>query len=221
MEQKPDRENPTQGRELLLGVTGGIATGKTTVARLLEEKGAPIIDFDVLAREVVEPDRPAWKQIVAYFGEQVLQEDRALDRKKLSGIVFSDPEKKKKLEGFTHPMIGRVYIQRLTEIVARDPEAIVQVVVPLLLEVNMQHLFHKILLVYAPRKVQIERLTKRDGISTMEAEKIVASQLPIDEKVGYADFVIRNEGDLARTREQVDRLWLDLRKIQGEKRARG
>lgn len=205
---------------LLLGVTGGIASGKSVVARMLEEKGAPVIDFDVLAREVVEPDKPAWKQIVAYFGEQVLQEDRTLDRKKLSGIVFSDLEKKKKLESFTHPQIGLAFVQRLNEITEQDPEAVVQVVVPLLLEVNMQHLFHKILVVYVPRHVQIERLMQRDGISREEAETIVASQLPIDEKPGYADFVIRNEGDLERTREQVDRLWQDLKRVQEQERSR-
>jgi len=204
---------------LLLGVTGGIASGKSTVARMLEEKGAPIIDFDVLAREVVEPDQPAWKQIVAFFGEQVLQEDRALDRKKLSDIVFSDLEKKKKLESFTHPAIGLLFVQRLEEIAARDPDAVVQVVVPLLVEVNMQYLFHKNLLVYVPREMQIDRLARRDGITREAAEKIVASQIPIDEKVGYADFVIRNEGDLGETRKEVDRLWETLQRLQREKKA--
>ena len=217
-----DRLEHVRGKDnrLLLGVTGGIASGKSVVARMLEEKGAPIIDFDVLAREVVEPEKPAWKQIVAYFGEEVLQEDRTLDRKKLSGIVFSDLEKKKKLESFTHPQIGFAFVQRLGEITERDPDAVVQVVVPLLLEVNMQHLFHKILVVYAPRRVQIERLMQRDGISRQEAETIVASQLPIDEKPGHADFVIHNEGDLERTKEQVDKLWVDLKRIQEEKRSR-
>ena len=95
---------------LLLGVTGGIATGKSTVVNMLRELGAPIIDFDVLAREVVEPEKPAWKDIVAYFGEQVLQEDRQLDRKKLSDIVFRDFEKRKKLESFTHPRIFEAFI---------------------------------------------------------------------------------------------------------------
>jgi len=204
---------------LLLGVTGGIASGKSTVARMLEEKGAPIIDFDVLAREVVEPDRPAWKQIVAYFGEQVLTEDRTLDRKKLSGIVFADLEKKKKLESFTHPQIGLLFLERLGEITAKDPDAIVQVVVPLLIEVNMQYLFHKILVVHIPPDVQIRRLMERDGISRQEAQTIASSQIPIDEKVGYADFVIRNHASLAETRAQVDRLWEDLKRLQEERKA--
>jgi len=218
METWTDWENLTRSKELLLGVTGGIASGKSTVARMLEEKGAPTIDFDVLAREVVEPDQPAWKQIVDYFGEQVLQEDRTLDRKKLSGIVFSDLEKKKKLESFTHPMIGLVFVQRLNEITERDPDAIVQVVIPLLVEANMQYMFHKVLVVHIPREVQIERLMKRDKISRDEAETIEASQMPIDEKVGYADFVIHNEGDLDKTQQEVDRLWEDLKNLQKKRR---
>ncbi len=203
---------------LLLGVTGGIASGKTTVARMLEEKGAPIIDFDVLARDVVEPDQPAWKQIVAYFGEQVLLEDRTLDRKKLSGIVFTDLEKKKKLEGFTHPQIGILFLQQINEITEKDPDAIVQVVIPLLLEVSMQYMFHKILVVHVPHEMQIERLMGRDGIPREEAETIAASQLPIDEKVGYADFVIRNDASLEETQKQVDKLWEDLKRLQKERK---
>jgi len=205
---------------LLLGVTGGIASGKTTVARMLEEKGAPIIDFDVLAREVVEPDQPAWKQIVAYFGEQVLQEDRSLDRKKLSGIVFADLEKKKKLEGFTHPKIGLLFLQRLEAITAKDPDAIVQVVIPLLVEVNMQYMFHKILMVHIPAGMQLERLMKRDGIPREEAETIMASQMPIDEKVGFADFVIRNDTSLEETRNRVDDLWEELKQVQKERKGK-
>jgi len=206
-------------RRLLLGVTGGIASGKTAVAEMLEELGAPIIDFDVLARQVVEPGRPAYREIVSFFGEQVLQEDRTLDRKKLSRLVFQDLEKRKKLESFTHPQIGMEFIRRANEIAAGNPDAIIQVAVPLLIEVNMQHLFHKILVIHVPRETQIERLMLRDGIGREEAESILAAQLPIDEKIGYADFVIRNEGSLEETRKQVQALWDSLRKLQAERRS--
>jgi dephospho-CoA kinase len=204
---------------LLLGVTGGIASGKSTVARMLEELGAPIIDFDVLAREVVAPGMPAWKEIVEYFGKQVLQEDGDLDRKKLSEIVFRDMEKRKKLESFTHPRIGAEFVKRVSEISAKDPNAIIQVVVPLLLELNLQYQFHKILVVHIPQEMQVERLSKRDGISLEAAANILKSQLPIDEKVGYADFVIHNEGSLEKTREQVSELWKTLKEIQTRKAA--
>jgi dephospho-CoA kinase len=199
---------------LILGVTGGIATGKTTVASMLEELGAPIIDFDVLARRVVEPNKPAWKDIVAYFGQEILLEDRTLDRKKLSGVVFRDAEKRRKLEGFIHPRTGDEYAEEVNRITAVDPNAIIQAVIPLLFEADMQGMFEKILLVYAPRQTQIERLVLRDKISEEEAARILDAQLPIDEKVGLADFTINNEKGLDRTRKQVEDLWEKLTKIQ-------
>ena len=201
---------------LLLGVTGGIASGKTTVANMLEELGAPIIDFDVIAREVVEPEQPALKEIVDYFGKQVLEESGTLDRKKLSDIVFRDFEKRKKLESFTHPRINEAFVKQVNEIAAEDPGAIIQVVVPLLIELNLQYIFHKNLVVYIPPEQQVERLAERDGISIEEAANILKAQLPIDEKVGYGDFVIHNDKTLEETRTQVEDLWEKLKKIQSE-----
>ncbi len=201
---------------LLLGVTGGIATGKSTVAAMLEEMGAPIIDFDILARQVVEPEKPAWKEIVAFFGEQILEEDQTIDRKKLSEIVFNDLEKRKKLEGFTHPQIAVEFIQRVNEITANDPNAIIQVVIPLLIEINSTYMFHKILVVYTSSETQIERLALRDGISKDEAANILKAQLPIEEKLGYADFVINNEKSLEDSKKQAEDLWKQLKKIQQE-----
>jgi len=198
-------------------VTGGIATGKSTVSKMLEEMGAPLIDFDVLARQVVEPGKPAWKEIVDYFGRQVLQEDETIDRKKLSNVVFRDIEKRKKLEGFTHPRIFEAFHEQVDEISARTVEPVIQVSIPLLIELNLQYRFHKLLLVYAPREVQIERLMKRDGIGREAAETILKAQVPIDEKVGFADFVIHNEGTVEETRRQVQRVWEELKKEQKRK----
>jgi dephospho-CoA kinase len=214
-----DQMEAIRGKDnrLLLGVTGGIATGKTTVVNMLKELGAPVIDFDVLARQVVEPEKPAWKEIVAYFGEQVLQEDKQLDRKKLSDIVFQDLEKRKKLESFTHPRIHAEFMKQLSEIVEKDPDSIVQVDVPLLIELNLQYIYHKTLVVYIPEEKQIERLMKREGISKEEAGNRLKAQLHIDEKVGYADFVIHNDKSLEETRRQVEELWQKLKKIQKER----
>ncbi len=214
-----DQLNAIKGNDgrLLLGVTGGIAGGKTTVANMLKEKGAPIIDFDVLARTVVEPEKPAWKEIVGYFGRQVLLDDGTLDRKKLSDIVFSDLEKRKKLENFTHSQIATEFISQLEEITAKNPDAIIQVVVPLLIEINMQYMFDKLLVVYVPVETQVERLATRDGISRDAAANLVSSQLPIEEKVGYADFVIDNEASLDKTKKQIENLWTTLTTIQKEK----
>ena len=198
-------------KRILLGVTGGIASGKSTVARMLEELGAPIIDFDLLSRVVVEPEKPAWQEIVSYFGEQVLLPDKTLDRKKLSEIVFRDPEKRKKLEGFTHPRIHQEFVRLVQEYTARDPEVIIQAVIPLLIEAGLQYLFHKLLLVYIPQEDQVRRLMDRDKVSRETAQSILAAQLPIDEKKAYADFIIDNSGSLEETQKQVKEVWQKLK----------
>lgn len=201
---------------LLLGVTGGVGSGKTAVAHMLEELGAATIDFDVLSRLVVEPGKPAWKEIVAYFGEQVLLEDKSLNRKKLAEIVFRDIEKRKKLESFIHPRVHEEFVRLVKEYAAKDPNVIIQAVVPLLLELNLQYLFHKLLVVYIPEEVQIERLMERDRISREMAADMLRSQWPIEEKKGYADFIVDNSGPLEETRRQVKEIWEKLRKIQKE-----
>ena len=197
---------------MLLAVTGGIATGKSTVSRVLQELGAPLIDFDLLARQVVEPGKPAWKEIVDYFGKEVIQADGRIDRKRLSEIVFQDVEKRKKLESFTHPRIFEEFDRQVNEIASKDPNAIIQAGVPLLIELSLQDRFDKVLVVYAPQETQIARLMKRDRIGRQAAMNILKAQLSIDEKVHYADFVIRNEGSLEETRKQVEAVWQELKK---------
>ena len=202
---------------LLVGVTGSIATGKSTVAAMLEELGARTIDFDVLSRLVVEPDKPAWQDIVAYFGEQILAEDRTLDRNKLREIVFQDLEKKKKLESFQHPRIYEEFIKQVEQYASEDPHAIIQAVVPLLIEVNMQSFFHNLIMVFASEEIQKKRLMKRDGSSEEMAMNMIRSQLSAEEKKGYCDLIIDNSGSLEQTRRQVEELWHRLKKIQGER----
>lgn len=199
---------------MILGVTGGIGSGKSTVARMLQEFGAPGVDFDLIARQVVEPGKPAFKEIIAFFGEKVLQKEGGLDRKKLADIVFQDESERKTLEKITHPRIVGAFLDQVREITKRDPHAIIQAVIPLLFEANLRHLVHKVLLVYIPREMQIERLMKRDGICREAAENILKAQWPIDAKPGYADFVIHNEGTLEETRKQVEAVWEELKKCQ-------
>jgi dephospho-CoA kinase len=205
---------------LLLGVTGSIATGKTTVAAMLEELGARTIDFDVLSRVVVEPGKPAWNDIVAYFGEQVLNEDKTLDRDKLREIVFKNLEEKKKLEGFLHPRIGEEFIRLVEKYAGEDPDAIIQAVVPLLIEVNMHPLFHNILMVYASEEEQKRRLMVRDDCTEEMAMNMIRSQLSVDEKKGYCDLIVDNSGTQENTRKQVKKLWETLKKIQQERKER-
>ena len=202
---------------LLLGVTGCIATGKTAVANMLEELGAPIIDFDVLSRVVVEPDKPAWKDIVSFFGEQVLLEDRTLDRDKLREIVFRDMEKRKKLESFIHPKIGEEFTRLVEQYANEKPNAIIQVVIPLLFETNMHPIFHHLLMVYAPEEVQIKRLMERDGITEEMAMNMIRSQISVEEKKGYCDLIIDNSGSLEETRKKVEELWEKLKTIQNDR----
>jgi len=204
---------------LLLGVTGGIASGKTTVANMLAELGAHIVDFDLIARKVVEPGQPALREIVDYFGTQVLQEDGTLDRKKLSEIVFRDMEKRKKLESFIHPRMGQEVLRQVNELAGKDPEAVIQMVVPLMIELNLQYQCHKLLVVYVPQEVQLQRLMERDKITRDQAMAMLKAQLPIEEKLGYADFVIRNDGPLEETRKQVRELWARLKEIQSHGKA--
>jgi len=199
---------------LVIGLTGGIASGKTTVSDMLEELGAPLIDFDHLARHVVEPGTPALASITDYFGRQVLGKDSRLDRKKLSDIIFKDFEKRKKLESFTHPAIFEAFFQKVDEITANTPDAIIQASIPLLVELNLQFLFDKLILVYISPEKQVERLALRDKISKAEATNILKSQLSIDEKVAYADFVINNEKSVEETKKQVNKVWHELKKIQ-------
>jgi len=199
---------------LILGITGGIASGKSTVAEMMRGFGAPVIDFDLLAREVVEPEKPAWKDIVACFGARVLRKNGSLDRKKLSRLVFHDPEKRKKLESITHPLIADLYLSRIRKIARKDPHAVVLAVIPLLFETHLEDLVHKILVVYIPREMQAERLMKRDAISREQAENILKAQLPIDVKMENADFVIRNEKGLEETRKQVADLWQVITRLR-------
>jgi len=201
---------PTKTDPFVLGVTGGIASGKSTVSDILRELGAPLIDFDVLARRVVEPGRPALQSIAAHFGKEVLHANGTLDREKMSALVFNDPDARRKLEEFTHAPIFAEYRRQVSRLATEYPGAIIQAGVPLLLEMNRQTLFTKVLLVYASPAQQIARLTTRDGISETAARKILAAQLPIDEKVKLADYVIDNSGTEAETRHQVHELWLKL-----------
>lgn len=201
-----------------MGVTGGVASGKTTVARMIADLGAPTIDFDLLSRSVVEPHKPAWKDILAYFGRKVLLADETLDRRKIAQIVFRDPAQRRKLESFIHPRIFDEYARRVKDIAAEDPRAIVQVVVPLLFETKIEHFFDKIILVYIPRAMQAERLIKRDGISRPMAENIIKAQRPIEKKRNYADFVVDNSGTLGETKRQVQAVWRELKRMQKERR---
>jgi len=201
-------------KPFVLGLTGGVATGKTVVAEMFETFGAKTIDFDTLSRIVVEPGKPAWNEIVAFFGQRVLRPDTTLDRKKLAEIVFRDTQKRKTLESFVHPRVAEEFTRAATEYAGESPDTVIQAVVPLLFETNMQSVFDRVVVVYAPEEVQIERVVERDGINRDAAADMISSQWPIEDKKSRGDFVIDNSGSLGETRKQVEIVWTELKRIQ-------
>ncbi len=201
---------------LIVGLTGGIASGKTTVAQVLKEEGATIIDADQMARELVEPHRPAWNEMVRSFGKEILLEDGSIDRKKLAERVFADPDQRKHLNQILHPLITEEIEQRIREIAQKDPGAIAVIDAPLLIEVGYHRRVDKLIVVISTQTEQMERLKERDGIHSEEALKILSSQMPLEEKVKFADFVIRNEGSVAETRKRTKEVFQEIRNIERE-----
>lgn len=199
---------------IIIGLTGGIASGKSTVAKMLVEKGAYLIDADQLAREVVEPGRPAWRAIVEWLGESILLPDRNIDRARLADIVFNDPVMLDRLNKIVHPRVGSRFLALSEQIKAQNPEAVVVYDIPLLIEAGMQEMVDLVLLVYLPRESQISRLQQRDGISRSEAEARLNAQKPLEEKKEDADVIIDNSGTIAETACQVDQFWNKLKKIK-------
>lgn len=201
---------------IVWGLTGGIATGKTTVARMIEDEGIPVFDADQVAREIVEPDQAAWKQIVEAFGEGVLGEDRAIDRKKLAAVVFKDPEARKKLETFTHPRIRDSIAERILK-AASEGKEIAFVDAALMIETGWYLDFAGVVVVDCPPDLQMERLTKRDGLSEEQAKARIAAQMPLDEKRKVATHVITNDGSLLSLRRQVSEV---VEKIRADAQTR-
>jgi dephospho-CoA kinase len=198
---------------LIVGLTGGAASGKTAVSDVLREEGAYIIDADQIARELVQPHGPAWNELVRTFGEEILQGDGSIDRKKLADRVFVDPKQRKLLNQILHPLITGEMDRRAREIGQKNPEAIVVIDAPLLIEVGYHRRADKVMVVVSTQAEQIERLKVRDGINSEEALRILSSQMPVEEKVKLADFVIRNEGSLAEVRERAKEVFRELKKI--------
>jgi dephospho-CoA kinase len=193
-------------RFLLVGLTGGIATGKSTVSGMLRGLGAEIIDADRLAREVVEPGQPAFKQIVAEFGAGVVGPDGALDRKKLGAIVFADPERRQRLEALTHPAIRERFQARLDELAARGFAGLVFFDAPVMIESGSYKNMDRMVVVVTDEATQMARLRGRDGTDDAEGRQKIASQMPLAEKAKLADHVIDNSGDREATAAQVRRV---------------
>ncbi len=204
-------------KPLVVGLTGGIASGKTAATRCFEKLGVPVIDADVIAREVVEPGGRVLEEIVKHFGREVLDEAGRLDRRKVREIVFSDSKRRQVLEQLLHPEIR----SRMQEKIAQFDHDYVVLVIPLLLEVGQTNLVDRVLVVDAPESVQVARAVERDGSSEKQIRDIMSAQFPREQRLALADDVIDNRGSLEDLRERVGKLDQFYRTIARSVAARG
>jgi dephospho-CoA kinase len=190
----------------IIGLTGGIACGKSTISAMLRELGAVIIDADQLARKIVEPDKPAWQEIVAWLGDEILCPDGALDRKKIGEIVFCDPKARERLEKITHPLIKEATSDMLAD-AERQGYGVAVLDVPLLFETGFDKFADENWVVYVDEATQQARLMERDGLTREQAMARINAQMKLADKVRLADVVIDNSGDVSSTRRQVEAAW--------------
>jgi dephospho-CoA kinase len=202
---------------LNVGLTGGIACGKSTVGQMFIRHGAHLIDFDQLAHHIEKPGQPAWEKIVQYFGKSILLPDEKIDRYKLAQTVFADSQKLKTLNSIVHPYVSNEWENLLKKIGNKEKNAIILSDVPLLFEEKMQHHFDLTLLVLISPAQQIQRLIARNGWSRDEAKKRIMNQMPIGEKIRLADIVIDNQKTVAETEKKVEEVWQKLLKIERNK----
>jgi dephospho-CoA kinase len=187
----------------VIGLTGGIATGKSMVSAILEIAGAVIIDADRIARKVVKKNLPAYRQIVDTFGGSVLLPDGEINRTALGNLIFNDPRKKQLLNTIVHPQVEKETHRQLKQIKKNNPNALVILDIPLLFEANMHKDLSEVIVVYAPEHIQIKRLMERDHLAQEDALARIRSQMPIEEKKSLATMVIDNSGTLEHTRKQT------------------
>jgi len=190
---------------MIIGLTGGIACGKTTVGEMLTARGALLVDADQAARDVVLPGMPALEAVTSLFGSHILQPDGTLDRAKLGAIVFADKDKLRKLEGILHPAIRSHMWERMNAAEAEDPEKLIVADIPLLYETEQQGLYEGVLVVYIPRPMQLERLLRRNpSMGAEQANQRINVQMDIERKRELADWVIDNSGSIEETARQAD-----------------
>jgi len=197
---------------LIVGLTGGIVSGKSTVALMFKDLGAKIVDADKLGHSVILPHKPAWEKIVKIFGKDVLQNDLTIDREKLGKIVFANQSLLKKLNDITHPEITKIIKKEIDSLKNKtyNQKKILIIDAALIYEAKIDRLMEKIIVVYIDEDEQIKRLIKRNNLSKDEALQRIKSQMPMKEKVKMADYVIDNSNSLDKTKKQVEKIWKNL-----------
>ena len=199
-----------------VALTGGVASGKSTVAALMREAGLPVLDSDTIARQVVAPGKPAWQALRQNFGEEFFGPDGSVDRQALARHVFTRPEARQKLNRLLHPYIARELQDNLSRLQSRG-EPLVVVEIPLLFELGLETLYDSIIVVYSDLKSQKQRLARRDPREADEVEGILTAQGSLRQKAAQADFVVDNSGSITGTREQVKKIIAQLRKLLDKK----
>jgi dephospho-CoA kinase len=195
---------------MIAGLTGSIATGKSTVSALFEALGAVIIDADKIVRQVQQPGQKAYEDIVEAFGEEILLPDGTLDRAKLGALVFGNEANRTRLNGIVHPRVREERDRQTQAALAQDPNAVIIWDIPLLIETGMHTQVDKTIVVYVDAETQLARLLSRDELPLEAARQRIAAQMPIEEKKRYADFLIDNRGSLQETQAQVRKIWEEL-----------
>lgn len=187
---------------LVIGLTGGIASGKSTVSNMLKEMSITVIDADVEARLAVMKGEPAYKKILAEFGDDILLETGEIDRQKLGSIIFHQADQRQRLNEITHPEVRRRMLQQV-ETAKRNNEEAVVLDIPLLFESNLTAMVEKTILVFVDSDIQLQRLVERNNLTNAEAQARINSQMPLSEKIKLADAVISNNGSLDETKQQL------------------
>jgi dephospho-CoA kinase len=204
--------HPERSPVIIAGLTGGIATGKSTVSGFLADAGARIVDADKIAQQVVKTGTRAFDDIVSFFGPRILEPGGELDRKRLGDIIFNDPVKKARLNAIVHPQVFKQVNETVSRIATRSPHAVVILDIPLLFETQMEIDLAEIIVVYAPERIQLTRLMARDCLDEDAALARIRSQMPIKEKRRRATMVIDNDGSLTRCRDQALAVYQHLKR---------
>ncbi len=195
-----------------IAITGGAGSGKSTVARMFQELGAPVLDADAAAREAVSVGSPAWQELRRLFGAEFFKPDGELDRAKVAQKVFANPAARQKLETIVHPRVAEVIRRRLKEL-EQQGAALALVEVPLLYEAGLAKAYDRVIAVYVDPADQVKRLRQRDGRGQEEIEGLLKAQWPLTDKAARADYVVDNRGPLGATRQRVEQIWTELQKI--------
>jgi dephospho-CoA kinase len=203
---------------LKIGLTGGIASGKSYVLGLLRELGCEVIDADTIAHGVIEPGQPAFQGIIDHFGREVLDADGKIDRARLGAIVFKDPSQRARLNSIVHPRVFEAQERWFAEVEERDPDAIAVVDAALMIEAGSYRRYDKLIVVHCRPDLQLQRLMARNNLSREEASARISSQMPTEEKLKYADFAVDTSNGFEDTRLQVQSLYSELCRMAGSGR---